>query len=159
MVPARDRAAMDKDEIARRVAHAMFAREGTGPAWDLQIREVREGYARLAMMVRPDMANGHGSVHGGMLFSLADTAFAYACNSRNTVSVAQAASVVYLAPAGVGETLVAEAREEAVSGRTGVYTVQVTVEGDGRVIAQLQGQSRTIGGAIIDLSQPSQPEP
>ena len=138
---------MDRDKIALRVAHAMLAREGTGPAWDLQILDVREGYAFLAMRIRPDMA------HGGMIFSLADTAFAYACNSRNATSVAQAASIVYLAPAAVGETLLAEAREDVVSGRTGVYTVKVTTQHDARVIAQFQGQSRTIGGAIIDMSQ------
>ena len=144
---------MDRDKLALRVAHAMLAREGTGPAWDLQILDVREGYAFLAMRIRPDMANGHGSVHGGMIFSLADTAFAYACNSRNATSVAQAASIVYLAPAAVGETLLAEAREDVESGRTGVYTVKVTTQHDARVIAQFQGQSRTIGGAIIDMSQ------
>ena len=80
---------MDRDKIALRVAHAMLAREGTGPAWDLQILDVREGYAFLAMRIRPDMANGHGSVHGGMIFSLADTAFAYACNSRNAMCQAK----------------------------------------------------------------------
>jgi acyl-CoA thioesterase len=74
---------MDADDLARRVASQMFAAEGTGPAWEIVIEEARAGYARLSMKVRADMLNGHGIVHGGMVFALADTAFAYVCNGRN----------------------------------------------------------------------------
>jgi acyl-CoA thioesterase len=128
----------DADEMARRVAEHLLSREGTGPAWGIEIEEAREGYARIAMTVRPDMLNGHAIAHGGMIFALADTAFAYACNSRNVSTVAQAASIVFLAQAQAGERLVAEAREQALCGRSGVYAVSVT-SGDGRKIAEFQG--------------------
>ncbi|HEX8569161.1 MAG TPA: hydroxyphenylacetyl-CoA thioesterase PaaI [Caulobacteraceae bacterium] len=136
------------DERARRVADTMLAREGTGPAWALQIEDAREGYARVAMTLRPDMLNGHGTAHGGMVFALADTAFAYACNSRNETSVAQHASIVFLSPAKDGERLIAEAREQAAAGRSGLYYVTVTGP-EGRVVAEFQGLSRTIGGAVV----------
>src|SRR5947208_16970479 len=129
------------DELARRVAEHLRSREGTGPAWGIEIEEVREGYARIAMTVRKDMLNGHAIAHGGMIFALADTAFAYACNSRNVSTVAQAASIVFLAQSKAGERLVAEAREQALSGRSGVYTVSVTTA-EGWKIAEFQGLSR-----------------
>ena len=137
------------DALARRVADTMLSKEGTGPTWGLVIEEAREGYARVRMQLRPDMANGHGIAHGGMIFALADTAFAYACNSRNATSVAQHASISFLAPARVGETLTAEAEERARNGRSGVYAVRVTAD-DGRVVAEFQGLSREIGGPILD---------
>lgn len=142
---------MTGNGLAMEVARGMFAREGTGPFWGIEILDAGEGYAKLAMTVRADMLNGYGSIHGGMIFALADTAFAYACNSRNVATVAQAASIIFLAPAHVGETLVAEAREEALSGRSGAYSIQVTTHEDGRVIAQFQGQSRATGGAAIEI--------
>jgi acyl-CoA thioesterase len=126
----------------------MLSREGTGPAWGIEIEEARTGYARIRMAIRPDMLNGHGTAHGGMIFALADTAFAYACNSRNLRTVAAQASIVFLESAREGETLFAEAEEQALAGRSGVYTVSVAGEG-GRTIAIFQGFSRSIGGAII----------
>lgn len=135
----------------RAVAEALLAAEGTGSVWNIQLVDAADGYARIAMKVRPDMVNGHGAIHGGMTFALADTAFAYACNSRNVRTVGQAASIVYLSPGRVGETLYAEARMTARQGRTGVCTVCVTAE-DGRVVAQFQGQSRELGGAILEGS-------
>jgi len=139
----------EADELARRVADALLAREGAGPAWGVEIEAAREGFARVRMTVREDMLNGHRSAHGGMIFALADTAFAYACNSRNETTVAQSATIAFLAPAAAGDVLVAEAREISRSGRSGVY--QVGVKGaDGRVIAEFTGLSRTIGGAVIN---------
>jgi acyl-CoA thioesterase len=136
------------DAIARKVADAMLAREGTGPAWGIEIEAAREGYARVAMVLRADMLNGHGTAHGGMVFALADTAFAYACNSRNAKTVAAQASIVFLDAAREGERLTAEARETALAGRSGVY--QVSVRGhDGRVIAEFQGYSRILGDEVI----------
>src|SRR5580765_4538307 len=85
---------VDANELANRVAHQMLVDEGTGPAWGIQIEEARAGYARLSMKVRADMLNGHGIVHGGMVFSLADTAFAYVCNGRNEKAVAAQASII-----------------------------------------------------------------
>ena len=139
---------MSANEIADKVARAMLAAEGAGPAWGIEIEEAREGYARIRMAVRPDMLNGHGTVHGGMIFALADSAFAYACNGRNLRTVAAQASIVFLDAARVGETLVAEAKEQALVGRSGVYNVSVK-GGDGRFIAEFQGFSRSLGGEVI----------
>ena len=140
---------MNADETADKVARAMHAAEGTGPAWGIEIEEAREGYARIRMRLRPDMLNGHRIAHGGMVFALADTAFAYACNSRNLRTVAAQASIVFLDAAGEGEMLVAEAREVALVGRSGVCNVSVRGE-DGRAIAEFSGFSRSLGGAVID---------
>jgi acyl-CoA thioesterase len=139
----------EADALARRVAEYLRSREGTGPAWGIEIEEAREGYARIAMTVRPDMLNGHAIAHGGMIFALADTAFAYACNSRNVSTVAQAASIVFLAQAKEGERLVAEAREQALSGRSGVYSATVATR-DGRKIAEFQGLSRSLNQVVLE---------
>jgi acyl-CoA thioesterase len=139
---------MNANETADKVARAMLAAEGTGPAWGVEIEEAREGFARIRMRLRPDMLNGHRIAHGGMIFALADTAFAYACNSRDVRTVAAQASIVFLDAAHEGELLVAEAREEALAGRSGVYNVIVKAE-DGRTVATFQGFSRSIGGAVI----------
>ena len=140
---------MNADETADKVARAMLAAEGTGPAWGIEIEQAREGYARIRMTLRADMLNGHGTGHGGIVFALADTAFAYACNSRNLRSVAAQASIVYLEPAREGDVLVAEAREQALVGRSGVCHVPVRTQ-DGRPIAEFTGFSRSIGGAYLD---------
>jgi acyl-CoA thioesterase len=138
----------EADVLARRVADAMLANEGTGAVWGIVIEEARLGYARLSMALRADMMNGHGAVHGGITFALADTAFAYACNSRNETSVGHQASISYLAGAQIGETLVAEAQETALVGRTGTYHVSVRTA-DGRAIAEFMGTSRTVGGPYL----------
>ena len=139
---------MDANELAQLVARGMLAAEGTGPAWGIAIEEVRVGYARLSMRVRRDMLNGHGIVHGGMVFALADTAFAYVCNGRNEKTVAAQASVIFLGSAKEGETLIAEGQEVAAMGRSGVTRVSVSTP-DGRAIAEFTGYSRTLGGAVI----------
>ncbi len=139
----------EADALARRVADAMLEREGTGPAWGITIDDAREGYALIRMTLRDDMLNGHRIAHGGMIFALADTAFAYACNSRNESSVAQNATISFLAPAAAGDVLIAEARETARSGRSGVYQVSVKTR-NGAVIAEFTGLSRTIGGSVIN---------
>ena len=141
---------MDANELASRVAHGMLEAEGTGPAWGIEIEEARAGYARLAMTVRADMLNGHGIVHGGMVFALADTAFAYVCNGRNEKTVAAQASIIFLGSANEGETLIAEAGEAATEGRSGVTRVTVRTSDD-RPIAEFTGYSRTLGGAVVDL--------
>ena len=141
---------MDANELASKVAHGMLADEGTGPAWGIVIDEARAGYARLSMVVRPDMLNGHGIVHGGMVFALADTAFAYVCNGRNEKTVAAQASIVFLDSAKEGETLIAEAEEAAIAGRSGVTRVTVRTK-DGRPIAEFTGYSRTLGGPVVEI--------
>lgn len=145
---------MNADDLADKVAHAMLAAEGTGPAWGIEIEEAREGYARVRMALRPDMLNGHGIAHGGMIFSLADTAFAYACNSRDVRTVAAQAGIVFLDAAREGEVLIAEAREAALVGRSGVCHVAVGTV-DGRPIAEFTGFSRSLGGSV--LTPPSSP--
>jgi acyl-CoA thioesterase len=140
---------MSANETARKIAEYLRAREGTGAAWNIEIEEAREGYARIAMVVREDMLNGHAIAHGGMIFSLADTAFAYACNSRNVETVAQSATIVFLAPGRLGDRLVAEAVEQGLSGRSGVYQVTVTNQ-KAEKIAVFQGLSRSIGKAVLE---------
>ena len=140
---------MNPDQLAYAVAQGMLAAEGTGPAWGVKIEEARAGYARLSMTIGADMLNGHRIVHGGMVFALADTAFAYVCNGRNEKTVAAQASIVFLGSAAEGETLIAEAEEVAISGRSGVTRVSVRAA-DGRAIAEFTGYSRTIGGAVIE---------
>ena len=140
---------MDANELANRVAHAMFDAEGTGRAWGLNIEEVREDYARVSMVVRKDMLNGHGFAHGGMIFALADSAFAYVCNGANHASMAAQASIVFLDKVREGETLIAEATEVAREGRAGVTRVAVRTD-DGRVVAEFTGYSRTLGGAVVE---------
>lgn len=139
----------EADNLARRVAETLLSREGTGPAWGVTIEDAREGYALIRMKLRDDMLNGHRIGHGGMIFALADTAFAYACNSRNENTVAQNASISFLAQAKPGDVLIAEARETSRSGRSGVYQVSVRTS-EGQVIAEFTGLSRTIGGAVIN---------
>ena len=140
---------MNPDELARRVATQMLAAEGTGPAWGIKIEEARHRYARVSMVVRPDMLNGHGIGHGGMIFALADSAFAYVCNGGNHASVAAQASIVFLDKVAEGETLVAEAEEVVREGRAGVTRVAVRTA-DGRPIAEFTGYSRTLGGPVVD---------
>ena len=141
---------MNPDELAARVAHHMLAAEGSGPAWDLRIEEVREDYARVSMVVRADMLNGHGFAHGGMIFALADSASAYVCNGANHASMAAQASIVFLGKVGEGERLIAEATEVAREGRAGVTRVAVRTD-DGRTVAEFTGYSRTLGGPVVEL--------
>ena len=141
---------MDANELADRVARAMLAAEGTGPAWGIAIEEARAGYTKLSMAVRADMLNGHGTVHGGIVFALADTAFAYVCNGRNEKAVAAHASISFLGPALDGDMLTAEARELSSVGRTAVTRVSVRT-GDGRPVAEFTGTSRTVGGAVVAI--------
>ena len=145
---------MDADELANRVAHEMLASEGTGPPWGIVIEEARAGYVRLRMVLREDMLNGHRIAHGGMVFSLADTAFAYVCNGKNERTVAAQASIVFLDAAKEGETLIAEGEEMSRVGRGGVTRVHVRTA-DGRPIAEFTGYSRTIGGPIMEADTES----
>jgi acyl-CoA thioesterase len=141
---------VDANELASRVARGMLAGEGTGPAWGIKIEEAREDYVRTSMVVRADMLNSHGIAHGGMIFALADTAFAYVCNGANHASVAAQASIVFLDKVREGETLIAEATEVVREGRAGVTRVAVRT-GDGRAVAEFTGYSRTLGGPAVEI--------
>lgn len=139
----------EKDALGETVARSMHGKEGTARAWGLRFDDAGDGWARCSMTIRDDMLNGHGIAHGGMIFSLADTAFAWACNSGNAKTVAQHASISFLSAVEPGEVLIAEARRRAEKGRSGVYDVTV-MAGDGRAVAVFQGLSRAIGGKVIE---------
>ena len=142
------------DELAAATARAMWERDRTAQALGMQIIAIRAGHATLDMPVREDMVNGHHICHGGMIFTLADTAFAYACNSYNQNTVASACQIDFIAPAHEGETLEAEATERSATGRTGVYDVTVKT-GEGKIIALFRGKSHRIGGEVITGSAPT----
>jgi acyl-CoA thioesterase len=133
--------------LADATAAAMWSRDRAAQALGITIVRVQPGASVLTMAVRSDMVNGHHICHGGMIFSLADTAFAYACNSYNKNTVASACHIDFLAPAKEGETLEAEAVERSASGRTGVY--DVTVRAGGRTVALFRGKSYRIAGEVI----------
>jgi acyl-CoA thioesterase len=113
----------------------------------MSLDEVGPGVARVSMPIRDDMANGHAIAHGGFVFALADTAFAFACNSYNERAVAQTCDIVFAAPARVGDVLVASAVERHRFGRNGIYDIRVTRGDD--VIAEFRGRSRSIGGTLV----------
>jgi acyl-CoA thioesterase len=135
-------------KLAQDAAQAMWSRDHAAQALGMTITDIRPGSARLRMQVRQDMVNGHAICHGGLLFTLADTAFAYACNSYNRNTVASACHIDFLAPAYLGDNLLAEATERSQSGRTGVYDVTVSNE-DGKVVALFRGKSYRIQGEVI----------
>ncbi|MFC5261412.1 hydroxyphenylacetyl-CoA thioesterase PaaI [Kribbella qitaiheensis] len=135
------------DELASRVAAAMWADDTASASLGMRLVSVGTGTAVLEMPVRDDMVNGHGIAHGGFVFTLADSAFAFACNSRNQVTVAQACDIVFIAPAQRGDLLVAEARERTSYGRNGIY--DVTVRRGDDVIAEFRGRSRQLSGSIV----------
>ena len=130
------------------MGEAMYARDTASQALGMALEEVRPGYARLRMAVRADMLNGHGSCHGGMVFALADSAFAFACNSHDVVTVASSCSIEVLAPAQEGDELVAEAEERFREGRNGVYDVNVR-RGDGSLIATFRGRSASTRQSVL----------
>jgi acyl-CoA thioesterase len=116
----------------------------------MEILEVGPGAATLAMTVGEAMTNGHDTVHGGFIFALADSAFAFACNSYGDVAVAAHCSIAFIRPGRRGDRLVAKAREISRSGRSGIYDVQVSV--DGAIIAEFRGHSRIVGGSFINTA-------
>jgi acyl-CoA thioesterase len=138
-----------RDELAEACADAMWAEDAASQALGIELEEVKAGYARARMRVTDSMINGHAVCHGGYVFLLADTAFAFACNTDGAVTLASACDIVFVAPAHVGDELVAEARERTRFGRNGVY--DVTVRGrDGSVVAEFRGHSRTTDRKILD---------
>lgn len=134
--------------LAEATAEAMYSRDRAAQALGIKIVRVQPGASLLTMVVRSDMVNGHHICHGGMIFSLADTAFAYACNSYNKNTVASACHIDFLAPAKEGEMLEAEAVERSASGRTGVYDITVRIA-RGKTVALFRGKSYRINGEVI----------
>ena len=134
--------------LAEACAAALWADDRASRDMGMALDRVGPGEAVMSMTVREEMTNGHGTAHGGFIFALADSAFAYACNGRNQRSVAQHCSITYLAPAAAGDRLTATAVERAVSGRSGIYDVTVADQ-TGRVVAEFRGHSRTIKGTLL----------
>jgi acyl-CoA thioesterase len=137
----------DAQRLAERAAEALFARDSAAKLLGYHVISVAPGSARVGMTVRNDMCNGHRTCHGGLIFALADSAFAAACNSHNESNVAAAASIDFLAPAREGDELVADATEVWRSGRTGIYEIKVTNQ-RGELIALFRGRSHRVGGAV-----------
>jgi acyl-CoA thioesterase len=135
------------DDLARACAEAMWKEDDASQGLGMELVEVRAGQATLTMTVQPDMVNGQRIAHGGFIFLLADSAFAFACNSHNERAVAAQGSISFIRPGKLGDLLVATAREISRSGRSGIYDVRVTV--DDTVIAEFRGHSRVIGGTWL----------
>jgi acyl-CoA thioesterase len=146
--------------LAQACAEVMWTEDQASQQLGMTLEQVGPGTATLAMSIRDDMTNGHGMAHGGFIFALADSAFAFACNSYNQRTVAQACDIVFAAPAQLGDRLVAVATERHRFGRNGIYDIRVTTDSeDGPVIAEFRGRSRTIGGNLVDpiaLSTPTE---
>ncbi|GGE57074.1 hydroxyphenylacetyl-CoA thioesterase PaaI [Actibacterium pelagium] len=136
---------MTPKERAEKSAEAMWANDEASKWFGMVLVEVDEGRATLALTVAPNQCNGHGICHGGVSFALADSAFAFACNSRNKSTVGQHTFMNYLAPGHLGDRLTATATEISMTGRSGIYDVRVSNQ-DGTVIAEFRGVSRTING-------------
>jgi acyl-CoA thioesterase len=139
----------DANEIAQASAAAMWADDNACKAMQMRVLEVSPGFARMDMVVAPSMTNGHGTCHGGFIFSLADSAFAYACNSYGQRAVAQHCTVTYVSPGKLGSRLTAEARERSRQERSGIYDVTVRDEA-GTVVAEFRGHSRTLPSSLLE---------
>jgi acyl-CoA thioesterase len=140
--------------LAEAVGRVMLAQDKASRALGMALEAIAPGYARLSMPVRDDMINGHDLCHGGLIFTLADSALAFACNARNHVTVAAAAEIHFLSPARRGETMVAAAQERASTGRTGLYDVEVRDRASGRVVALFRGRAQRLQGSIVEEAAP-----
>jgi acyl-CoA thioesterase len=141
------KATLSPDDLARACADAMWKDDDASSGLGMEILDVSAGEATLAMTVRPDMVNGQRIAHGGFIFTLADSAFAFACNSRNDRSVAAHCQITFIRPGKLGDRLIAVAREVSRSARSGIYDVRVTA--GNQVIAEFRGHSRTIAGTWL----------
>lgn len=141
----------DPQLLAELAAKTMYERDPASRALGMRLDAIGPGHARMSMPVRADMLNGHGTCHGGYIFMLADSAFAFACNSHNLNTVGAGCTIDYLAPGQAGDVLVAEAREQALAGKTGVYDVAVRNQ-DGKLLALLRGKSHRIAGQLVDVA-------
>jgi acyl-CoA thioesterase len=145
------KATLSPEDVARACADAMWKDDEASRGLGMKIVEIKPGQATLTMTVQPHMVNGQRIAHGGFIFALADSAFAFACNSHNERAVAAQGNITFIRPSKLGDLLVATAREISRSGRSGIYDVRVSV-GDA-VIAEFRGHSRTIGGTWLPEPQ------
>jgi acyl-CoA thioesterase len=141
------KATLSPEDVARACAEAMWAEDDASKGLGMQIVEIKPGRATLTMTVQPHMVNGQRIAHGGFIFTLADSAFAFACNSHNQRAVAAQGDITFIKPGKLGDKLVATALEISRQGRAGIYDVRVTV-GD-EVIAEFRGHSRTTAGTWL----------
>src|SRR3982074_2500850 len=141
------KATLSPDDLARACAEAMWKEDDASKGLGMEILQIKAGEAVLTMTVRPHTVNGHGIAHGGFIFLLADSAFAFACNSHNERAVAAQCSISFIKPGKLGDLLVASAREISRSGRSGIYDVRVRV--DDIAIAEFRGHSRVIAGTWL----------
>ncbi len=140
---------MTPQDRAERSAKVLWEDDRASQWLGLDIKDVGEGTCTMTLAVQEQHCNGHGMCHGGLIFSLADAAFAFACNSRNQRTVAQHNTISFIAPGRLGDTPTARAREVSLSGRSGLTDVTVTNQ-DGAVIAEFRGASRMIKGQLFD---------
>jgi acyl-CoA thioesterase len=136
------------EQVARRAADAMWRGDRASQGLGMRIVEVGPGRATMSMTVRDDMVNGHAIGHGGFTFALADSAFAFACNSYNRSTVAASCEIRFLAPTRLGDELVAEAVERSREGRDGIY--DITVRSADVVVATFVGRSKQIRGTLFE---------
>ena len=134
--------------LAERVAAGMYARDNASQGLGIRLARVAPGFAQLTMTVRADMVNGHAITHGGLVFTLADSAFTYACNSYNVNTVAAGCAIEFLAPSREGDVLTATAREHTLVGRNGIYDVDVKNQ-KGETIVLFRGKSTRIRGHVV----------
>lgn len=132
------------DVYATEHTRRMIAGDRASAALGMEVQRAEPGRAVVRMTVRPDMLNGFAVAHGGLVFALADTAFALACNETDAVTLASGADIAFLSPAREGDVLTATAERRALAGRSGVYDVRVETD-DGRIVAEVRGRSRTTG--------------
>ncbi|MEO1115463.1 MAG: hydroxyphenylacetyl-CoA thioesterase PaaI [Pseudomonadota bacterium] len=140
---------MTAQELAEACARIMWEDDNASQALGMELVRIAPGEADMRMTVTKAMTNGHGNMHGGYLFTLADSAFAFACNTYNQVTVAQHCAITYVKPGALGDVLTAKAREVSREGRSGIYDISLTRE-DGTVIAEFRGHSRTINRTFLD---------
>ncbi|BDT61080.1 phenylacetic acid degradation protein PaaD [Massilia varians] len=140
----------DPQALATLAGKTMYERDPASQALGMLLDEIRPGYARMSMRVRADMLNGHATCHGGYIFMLADSAFAFACNSHNFNTVGAGCSIDYLSPGREGDVLTAEAVEQALQGKTGVYDIKV-INQEGRTVALFRGKSHRVSGMVAEL--------
>jgi acyl-CoA thioesterase len=145
------KATLSPDDLARACAEAMWKEDDASKGLGMEILQIKPGEAVLTMTVKPDMVNGQGIAHGGFIFTLADSAFAFACNSHNERAVAAQCNISFIRPGKLGDRLIATARELSRTGRSGIYDVRVTV--DDTAIAELRGHSRTVPGTWVPAAE------
>ncbi len=141
---------MNPQALAELAGNTMYERDPATRDLGIALLEIRPGYARMSMTVRPQMLNGHQTCHGGYIFLLADSAFAFACNSHNFVTVGAGCTIDYVAPGRAGDVLVAEGVEQVMAGKTGVYDITVRNQ-DGKVLALFRGKSHRVAGHVAEI--------